>query len=184
MHRAVITPSNNPCYKERGYFSPLQPHLAVITPSYKAGQFISRLSVTLSVICPHSVDLTPPLAKIQPCGFTKRQHAPGRRATMGRWDYTTESLGVLELKNNSKTGKAKGVTKSGKKKIVRACGATAGRGRCMSAPFLILPRRKRLSQVQRTTAWETSRHRRRANHARKRQARMSPYPTAPASPCD
>ena len=39
---------------------------------------------------------------------------------MGRWDYTTESLGVLELKNNSKTGKAKGVTKSGQKKIVRA----------------------------------------------------------------
>ena len=39
---------------------------------------------------------------------------------MGRWDYTAEPLGVLQLKTNSKTGKAKGVTKSGQKKIVRA----------------------------------------------------------------
>ena len=38
---------------------------------------------------------------------------------MGRWEFSTTALGVLELQTNTKTGKLKGVSKPGKKVSAR-----------------------------------------------------------------
>ena len=38
----MITPCYNPCYKENPYFSPLQPHPAVITLCYKAKESLMK----------------------------------------------------------------------------------------------------------------------------------------------
>ena len=38
---------------------------------------------------------------------------------MGRWEFSTTPLGVLSLQTNTKTGKSKGVSKSGQKVAAR-----------------------------------------------------------------
>ena len=80
------------------------------TPCYKAGQFISRLSVNLSVIRPHSIDLTPYLAKMRiSSGGELRDPAHML------WQHSTTQLGVLGLKINSRSGLPLGVSISGQK---------------------------------------------------------------------
>ena len=73
----------------------------------------SRLSVTSSL----TLTLYPALvhSKHRLCPWWKLL----RKAAMGRWNFSTEQFGVLSLQTHEKTGKGKGVSKSGTKKQAR-----------------------------------------------------------------
>jgi hypothetical protein len=72
----------------------------------------------LSVICP------PPALKIATscltltwtCDFQARRRCS---VAMGRWAVTTTPMGALQLQTNTRTGKSKGVSKSGDKRTAR-----------------------------------------------------------------